>query len=91
VLSSQDPVTRGPQAGSRLLLRKEMTSLGRSPVSDIFLDDMIAYQFRARDGAHPQQELPPPVTRSAALPYLSFTIALMSSMSSPPGPSIKNS
>jgi pSer/pThr/pTyr-binding forkhead associated (FHA) protein len=32
---------RGPNAGSRFLLDQPVTSLGRHPPSDIFLDDVI--------------------------------------------------
>src|ERR1700759_313914 len=33
-------VQRGPNAGSRLLLDQEVTTVGRHPDSDIFLDDV---------------------------------------------------
>ena len=47
-------VKRGPNAGSRFLLDQDMTTAGRHPDSDIFLDDVTVsrrhVEFR-RDGA----------------------------------------
>lgn len=49
-------VQRGPNAGARFLLAAAVTSAGRSPVSDIFLDDVTVSrkhcQFIAQDGGH---------------------------------------
>lgn len=53
-------VTRGPNAGSRFSLDKDVTTVGRHPESDIFLDDVTVSRrhveversgdgFRARD------------------------------------------
>lgn len=48
-------VVRGPNAGSRFLLDRERTSIGRHPESDIFLDDVTVSRRHAivshRDGA----------------------------------------
>jgi pSer/pThr/pTyr-binding forkhead associated (FHA) protein len=47
-------VKRGPNAGSRFLLDQPMTSAGRHPDSDIFLDDVTVSRRHAefrRDGA----------------------------------------
>lgn len=49
-------VQRGPNAGARFLLAEPVTTAGRSPASDIFLDDVTVSrkhcQFVAHDGAH---------------------------------------
>jgi hypothetical protein len=47
-------VRRGPNAGSRFLLDKELTTAGRHPESDIFLDDVTVSRRHAefrREGA----------------------------------------
>ena len=47
-------VKRGPNAGSRFLLDKDVTTAGRHPESDIFLDDVTVSRRHAefvRDGA----------------------------------------
>ena len=47
-------VKRGPNAGSRFLLDREATSVGRHPHTDIFLDDVTASrrhaEFRRENG-----------------------------------------
>lgn len=47
-------VRRGPNAGSRFLLDADVTSVGRHPESDIFLDDVTVSrrhaEFRRTDG-----------------------------------------
>ena len=47
-------VKRGPNAGSRFLLDQPITSAGRHPDSDIFLDDVVVSrqhaEFRREDG-----------------------------------------
>lgn len=47
-------VQRGPNSGARFLLDQEVTNAGRSPRSDIFLDDVTVSrkhcQFLAEDG-----------------------------------------
>ena len=40
-------VTRGPNAGSQFLIEKEVTTLGRHPESDIFLDDITVSRRHA--------------------------------------------
>lgn len=49
-------VQRGPNTGARFLLDHEVTNAGRSPKSDIFLDDVTVSrkhcQFIAEDGGH---------------------------------------
>jgi hypothetical protein len=40
-------VQRGPNAGSRFLLDKELTTVGRHPDSDIFLDDVTVSRRHA--------------------------------------------
>lgn len=49
-------VQRGPNTGARFLLDRETTNAGRSPSSDIFLDDVTVSrkhcQFLAKDGVH---------------------------------------
>lgn len=49
-------VQRGPNTGARFLLDPEVTNAGRSPKSDIFLDDVTVSrrhcQFIAEDGGH---------------------------------------
>src|SRR3954453_22396073 len=40
-------VTRGPNAGSRLALTKPVTTIGRHPDSDIFLDDITVSRRHA--------------------------------------------
>jgi pSer/pThr/pTyr-binding forkhead associated (FHA) protein len=47
-------VRRGPNAGSRFLLDEDVTTAGRHPESDIFLDDVTVSRRHAefrRDGA----------------------------------------
>jgi hypothetical protein len=48
-------VRRGPNAGSRFMLDKELTTVGRHPESDIFLDDVTVSrrhaEFRRESGA----------------------------------------
>lgn len=47
-------VKRGPNAGSRFLIDKDVTTVGRHPESDIFLDDVTVSrrhaEFRRKDG-----------------------------------------
>ena len=47
-------VKRGPNAGSKFLIDKDVTTTGRHPESDIFLDDVTVSrrhaEFRRRDG-----------------------------------------
>ena len=47
-------VKRGPNAGSRFLLDKDVTTTGRHPESDIFLDDVTVSrrhaEFLRQDG-----------------------------------------
>ena len=47
-------VKRGPNAGSRFLLDRETTTVGRHPESDIFLDDVTVSrrhaEFRVNNG-----------------------------------------
>ncbi len=47
-------VQRGPNAGSRFLIDKDVTTAGRHPESDIFLDDVTVSrrhaEFRRNDG-----------------------------------------
>ena len=47
-------VQRGPNAGSKFLIDKDVTTTGRHPESDIFLDDVTVSrrhaEFRRRDG-----------------------------------------
>ena len=47
-------VSRGPNAGSRFLLDKDVTTAGRNPDSDIFLDDVTVSrrhaEVRRQDG-----------------------------------------
>lgn len=49
-------VQRGPNTGARFLLDPEVTNAGRSPKSDIFLDDVTVSrrhcQFLAHQGGH---------------------------------------
>lgn len=49
-------VQRGPNTGARFLLDADVTNAGRSPKSDIFLDDVTVSrkhcQFIAEDGGH---------------------------------------
>lgn len=49
-------VQRGPNTGARFLLDRDVTNAGRSPKSDIFLDDVTVSrrhcQFLAEDGGH---------------------------------------
>jgi pSer/pThr/pTyr-binding forkhead associated (FHA) protein len=48
-------VVRGPNAGSRFLLDRETTTVGRHPDSDIFLDDVTVSRRHAeliRTGSH---------------------------------------
>lgn len=40
-------VVRGPNAGSRYLLDRELTTIGRHPDSDIFLDDVTVSRRHA--------------------------------------------
>lgn len=47
-------VRRGPNAGTKFLLEKDMTTIGRHPDSDIFLDDITVSRRHAaisREGA----------------------------------------
>ncbi len=48
-------VQRGPNAGSKFLIDKDLTTVGRHPESDIFLDDVTVSRRHAeierRDGA----------------------------------------
>ncbi len=48
-------VTRGPNAGSQFLIEKDVTTLGRHPESDIFLDDITVSrrhaEIRRKDGS----------------------------------------
>jgi hypothetical protein len=48
-------VKRGPNAGSRFLLDRDVTTAGRHPESDIFLDDVTVSrrhaEFRRADGS----------------------------------------
>jgi pSer/pThr/pTyr-binding forkhead associated (FHA) protein len=47
-------VKRGPNAGSTFLIQQDMTSAGRNPDSDVFLDDITVSRkhavFERRDG-----------------------------------------
>jgi pSer/pThr/pTyr-binding forkhead associated (FHA) protein len=47
-------VQRGPNAGSKFLIDKDVTTAGRHPESDIFLDDVTVsrrhVEFRRKDG-----------------------------------------
>lgn len=47
-------MTRGPNAGSRFLLEQPVTSAGRHPGSDVFLDDITVsrrhVEFSLEDG-----------------------------------------
>jgi pSer/pThr/pTyr-binding forkhead associated (FHA) protein len=47
-------VERGPNAGSRFLIDRDVTTIGRRPESDIFLDDVTVSrrhaEIRRRDG-----------------------------------------
>ncbi len=47
-------VQRGPNAGSKFLIDKDVTTVGRHPESDIFLDDVTVSrrhaEFRREDG-----------------------------------------
>jgi pSer/pThr/pTyr-binding forkhead associated (FHA) protein len=47
-------VQRGPNAGSKFLIDKDVTTTGRHPESDIFLDDVTVSrrhaEFRRKDG-----------------------------------------
>ncbi len=47
-------VKRGPNAGSKFLIDKDVTTAGRHPESDIFLDDITVsrrhVEFRRKDG-----------------------------------------
>jgi pSer/pThr/pTyr-binding forkhead associated (FHA) protein len=49
-------VRRGPNAGSRFLLDKDVVTAGRHPESDIFLDDVTVSrrhaEFRRKDGQY---------------------------------------
>jgi pSer/pThr/pTyr-binding forkhead associated (FHA) protein len=48
-------VRRGPNAGSQFLIEKDVTTAGRHPESDIFLDDITVSrrhaEIRRKDGA----------------------------------------
>ncbi|WP_157254124.1 FHA domain-containing protein [Nonomuraea typhae] len=46
-------VTRGPNVGSRFRLDKEMTTTGRHPESDIFLDDITVSRRHVEFYRHP--------------------------------------
>jgi pSer/pThr/pTyr-binding forkhead associated (FHA) protein len=41
-------VKRGPNAGSTFLLERDVTSVGRAPESDVFLDDVTVSRKHAR-------------------------------------------
>ena len=41
-------VVRGPNAGSRYLLDRDQTTIGRHPESDVFLDDVTVSRHHAR-------------------------------------------
>lgn len=45
-------VNRGPNAGSRFLLDRETTTVGRHPESDIFLDDVTVSRGHAEFSRH---------------------------------------
>ena len=45
--SALPPVKRGPNAGSRFVLYQGVTSAGRLPISDIFLDDVTVSRRHA--------------------------------------------
>lgn len=45
-------VKRGPNAGSRFVLADPLTSIGRSPASDIFLDDVTVSRRHAEITRH---------------------------------------
>jgi pSer/pThr/pTyr-binding forkhead associated (FHA) protein len=45
-------VKRGPNAGSRFLLDKDVTTVGRHPESDIFLDDVTVSRRHAEFARH---------------------------------------
>ena len=47
-------VRRGPNAGSRFLLDSDLTTVGRHPGSDIFLDDVTVSRRHAEFYRHPQ-------------------------------------
>jgi FHA domain/zinc-ribbon domain len=47
-------VKRGPNAGSRFLLDSELTTAGRHPESDIFLDDVTVSRRHAEFYRHPR-------------------------------------
>jgi len=46
-------VTRGPDVGARYLLDQEIVTAGRSPKSDIFLDDITVSRQRHLRQPHP--------------------------------------
>jgi pSer/pThr/pTyr-binding forkhead associated (FHA) protein len=54
-------VKRGPGAGSRFLLDKDVVVCGRHPESDVFLDDITVsrkhLEFRRKDGAFSVHDL----------------------------------
>ncbi|CAN5812605.1 hypothetical protein BH23ACT8_BH23ACT8_05650 [soil metagenome] len=49
-------VVRGPNQGARFLLDRDVTTVGRHPESDIFLDDITVSrrhaEFRREEGSH---------------------------------------
>src|SRR5215467_11470698 len=47
-------VKRGPNAGSRFLLDSDLTTAGRHPESDIFLDDVTVSRRHAEFYRHPR-------------------------------------
>ena len=47
-------VTRGPNAGSRFMLDSDLTTAGRHPESDIFLDDVTVSRRHAEFYRHPR-------------------------------------
>jgi pSer/pThr/pTyr-binding forkhead associated (FHA) protein len=48
-------VKRGPNAGSRFLLDSDLTTVGRHPDSDIFLDDVTVSRRHAEFYRHPSR------------------------------------
>jgi len=47
-------VKRGPNAGSRFMLDSDLTTAGRHPESDIFLDDVTVSRRHAEFYRHPR-------------------------------------
>jgi pSer/pThr/pTyr-binding forkhead associated (FHA) protein len=54
-------VKRGPNAGSKILIDKDVTTVGRHPESDIFLDDITVSrrhaELRRKDGRFAVQDM----------------------------------